>query len=202
MNRPRVRASIRNRIRKLTIVAAALASCLALAPGARSQDASKMEAGVDYNYVHTNAPPGGCGCFSMNGGDGWFSYNFTDSFAGVAQVSAQHASDIGGTTADLTLTSYLFGPRYSFAPAKHFVVFGQLLLGGVHASGALAPGGSGITGSSNAFAMAAGGGLDIVLTRHFAIRAAQVDYYFTHFKNGTTDHQNNLRVAAGVVLRF
>jgi hypothetical protein len=28
------------------------------------------------------------------------------------------------------------------------------------------------------------------------------DYYLTRFDNGTNDHQNNLRIAVGVVVRF
>jgi hypothetical protein len=50
--------------------------------------------------------------------------------------------------------------------------------------------------------MTAGGGLDIGLTRHIAVRAFEADYYLTRFDNGVNDHQNNLRIAAGVVIRF
>ena len=184
------------------IVTTAFGSCLLLSPRAWAQVPSKMEAGVDYNYVHTNAPPGGCGCISMNGGDGWFAYYLTGSFAAIAQISAQHASNIGGVGADLTFTSYLFGPRYSRRVTKRLLPFGQVLIGGAHASGSLAPGSSGIAGSSNAFAMTAGGGVDVGVTRHFAIRPAELDYYLTRFNNGVNDHQNNFRFAAGVVFRF
>jgi peptidoglycan-associated lipoprotein len=169
---------------------------------ADAQDVPLAEAGADYNYVHTNAPPGGCGCFSMNGGDGWLAYNFSQSFAAVALVSGQHASNIAGSGADLTLTSYLFGPRYSWRKSGRFVPFGQLLLGGAHASGSFAPGSAGYPGSSNAFAMTAGAGLDVELTKRFAVRAFQADYYLTHFANGVNDHQNNLRITVGLVLRL
>jgi hypothetical protein len=49
---------------------------------------------------------------------------------------------------------------------------------------------------------AAGGGLDIGLTRHIAVRAFEADYYLTRFDNGVNDHQNNLRIDAGVVIRL
>jgi outer membrane immunogenic protein len=166
-----------------------------------AQDTPRMEVGIDYSYVRTNVPPGGCGCISMNGGDGWFAYNLTHSFAAVAQFSAQHASNIGGA-ADLTFTSYLFGPRYSRRVTRRVVPFGQVLFGGTHADGSLAPGSSGIAGSPNAFAMTAGGGVDIEVRRRFAIRPAEVDYFLTRFDNGVNDHQNNFRFSAGVVLRF
>jgi peptidoglycan-associated lipoprotein len=167
-----------------------------------AQEVPLAEMGADYNYVHTNAPPGGCGCFSMNGGDGWFAYNLTDTVAAVAQLSSQHASNVGAPGSDLTLTSYLFGPRYSWRKAGRFVPFSQVLLGGAYASGTFAPGTAGYPGSSNAFAMTVGAGLDIALNRRVAVRAFQADYYLTHFANSVNDHQNNLRISAGLVFRF
>jgi len=169
---------------------------------AHAQNAARIDVGVDYNYVRSNAPPGGCGCFSLNGGNVWAAFNFTRSLGIVGELASQHASDVAGTTADLTLTSYLAGPRYRFTRAHRFTPFAQALVGGVHASGVLAPGSSGLSGSANAFAMIAGGGLDVGLSRHFAVRAVEADYYLTRFDNGVNDHQNNLRIAAGVVVRF
>jgi hypothetical protein len=58
--------------------------------------------------------------------------------------------------------------------------------GGVHASGSLAPGNVLIDGSSNAF----------------AIRALEADCFMARFKNGVNDRQNNLRLSAGIVVRF
>ena len=161
-----------------------------------------MELGADYNYVRANAPPDGCGCFSMHGANAWFAYNFTHSVAVVAEISSQRASDISGSGEDLTLTSYLFGPRVSWHRSGHLVPFGHALLGGAHASGSFASNSSGFASSSNAFALIAGGGLDIALTRHFAIRALEADYYRTQFANGSNDRQNNLRLSAGVIFRF
>jgi outer membrane immunogenic protein len=169
---------------------------------ALAQGAPVAELGADYNYVRANAPPDGCGCFSMHGANAWFAYNFTHSFGVVAEVSSQRASDIGGSGQDLTLTSYLFGPRYSWHKSGHFAPFAQVLLGGAHASGSFASDSSGFAGSSNAFAVIAGGGLDIGITRHFAVRALEADYYRTQFTNGLNDRQNNLRLSAGVIFRF
>jgi peptidoglycan-associated lipoprotein len=169
---------------------------------ARAQSGGSVDVGVDYNYVRTNAPAGGCGCIALNGGSGWVAFNFSHSVGIVGEIASQHASNISGSGADLTLTSYLAGPRYTWAHARHFAPFAQVLLGGAHASGGLAPGNSGLPGSANAFAMIAGGGLDIRLTRHIALRAFEADYYLTRFDNGVNDHQNNLRIAAGVILRF
>lgn len=177
---------------------------LAAAVGSRPAVAQShffVDAGVAYNYVHSNAPAGNCGCFSLNGGSGWVGFNLTRSVGIVGEIASQHASGINGTGADLTLTSFLAGPRYTWTRTGRFAPFAQVLLGGAHAGGSLAPGGV-LPGSSNAFAMTAAGGLDITITRRIGVRAFQADYYLTHFDNGTNDHQNNLRIAAGVIFRF
>jgi peptidoglycan-associated lipoprotein len=83
-----------------------------------------------------------------------------------------------------------------------FKPFAQVLFGGAHASGSLAPGSASISGSPNAFAMTGGGGLDIGLTEHILLRAIQADYYLTHFDNGVNTRQNNFRIGAGLVIHF
>jgi outer membrane immunogenic protein len=191
-------ADMRKRIAAMLI---GMALSLLFSSRSAAQDAPRMAAGIDYNYVRTNAPPGGCGCISMNGGDGWFAYNLPHSFAAVAQFSIQHASNIAGA-ADLTFTSYLFGPRYGRRVTRRVMPYGQVLFGGTHAGGTLAPGSSGIAGSANAFAMTAGGGVEVEVRRRLAIRPAEVDYFLTRFANAVNDHQNNFRFSAGVVFRF
>ena len=167
-----------------------------------SAQVARMEVGGEYSFVNTNAPPGGCGCFSMNGGTGWFAYNLFPNLAVIGEIGGEYASNIDHTSADLTLTSFLGGARYSRNWFKEMAPFGQLLLGGAHASGALTPTSSGQPGSANAFAMVAGGGMDLEMSRHWKVRLIEVDYFLTRFDNGSNDHQNNLRVSLGVAYRF
>ena len=169
---------------------------------ARAESNSLLEVGAAYNYVRTNLPVDGCGCFALNGGSGWVAFNFSHSVGIVGEIASQHASNISGSGADLTLTSFLAGPRYRWTGGGRFAPFVQGLVGAAHASGSLAPGNSGIPGSANAFALIAGGGLDIGIIPHIALRAFEADYYLTRFDNGMNDHQNNLRIAAGVIIRF
>jgi outer membrane immunogenic protein len=191
---------MRNLVRWIARLGLALGyGCVSLAV-AFAQSAPVAEVGADYNYVRTNAPPNGCGCFSMYGGNAWFAYNFTHSLAVVAEISSQRASDIGGSGEDFTLTSYLFGPRFSWRKSRHLSPFGQVLLGGAHAGGSFPQ--DSFSASSNSFALIAGGGLDIGITRHVALRALEADYYRTQFPNGSNDRQNNLRLSAGVIFRF
>jgi outer membrane immunogenic protein len=163
--------------------------------------AQSVDAGVNYNYVHTNAPPGGCGCFPLNGGSAWLGLNLPHSFSLVGEIASQRGRG-SNPVGDLTLASFMAGPRYSIRRGSHLVPFAQVLLGAAHASGSFAPGSADITGSSNAFAMAAGGGLDVNISEHFTLRAIQGDYYLTHFDNGVNNRQNNLRLGFGLVMRF
>ena len=52
--------------------------------------------------------------------------------------------------------------------------------------------------------MTVGGGFDVNLSHHFAVRPAQVDYLLTRFDESTNNarSQNNLRVSTGIVFRF
>jgi outer membrane immunogenic protein len=189
--------------KKVQIIAllSAVAALLLNPSGALAQASDHLELGASYIGVRTNAPPGGCGCFFMNGGAGWIAYKLGAGVAVVGELGSSYASNIDATTASLTLTSFMGGPRYSWRHGK-LAPFGQVLLGGAHASGGLTPDSAGKDGSSNAFAMAAGAGLDIELTRRFSLRAVQADYLLTRFTNSLNDHQNNFRIGAGIVFRF
>jgi peptidoglycan-associated lipoprotein len=159
------------------------------------------ELALTYTYLHANVPPNACGCFSMNGGSASFAYPFTYSFSLVAEAGAETNSNVTSSGLDLTLSEYLAGPRYSLRKVSRITPFAQLLVGAAHTSGALSPAQFGL-GSSTAFAMATGGGLDLNLTRRFAWRLFQTDYLLTLFPNRTNDHQNNFRFSTGVVVRF
>jgi len=175
----------------------------AWAPAARAQaDRSPLEIGIDYNFVRANGPPGGCGCFSMNGGNAWAGYRLGHNFSAVAEFSGQHADNINGSGEDLTLLSYLFGPRYTVRKWDRWRPFGQVLVGGAHSSGTFEPAFAGGSGSFNAFAMTAGGGLDVEATTHLGVRLIEGDYYLTLFPNGVNARQNNLRISAGLIVRF
>jgi outer membrane immunogenic protein len=137
----------------------------------------------------------------MNGGAASFAVPVKSSISVVVEAGAVTASNVNSTGLDLTLSEYLVGGRYSLRRHTRFTPYGQLLLGAAHASGALAPGQFGL-GSSTAFAMATGGGVDLNLTRHLALRLFQTDYLLTLLPNRTNDHQNNFRFSTGVVFHF
>jgi peptidoglycan-associated lipoprotein len=183
------------------ILAAVSVAPAAAQTAAASAKQLGAELALTYTYLHTNAPPDACGCFSMNGGSASFAYPFAHSFSLVAEAGAEANSNVTSSGLDLTLSDYLAGPRYSLRKSSRITPFAQLLVGAAHASGALSPAQFGL-GSSTAFAMATGGGLDLNLTRRFAWRVFQTDYLLTLLPNRTNDHQNNFRFSTGVVYHF
>src|SRR5215813_9934488 len=178
--------------------------------GSTSDDAPgrllpKWEVGGMYNYenIHPGDP---FDHFGAQGGSGSLTYNpskwigLTGELGGlhydrnVFPLTGNNNSVKGG------LTTYLFGPRLNLRRFDHFVPFAEFLLGGAHAGQQL----TGDKGQS-AFALAAGGGVDVVITKYLAWRFAQLDYLMTNFSGtgvGGNARQDNFRLGSGIVLRF
>ena len=93
---------------------------------------ARLRRGGNYDYVHANAPPGGCGCFSLNGGNGWVSFGLTHHLAAIGDV-AGHTPQHQCSGINLTLISYVFGARYTCLSEGRIHPFGQALVGGAHA---------------------------------------------------------------------
>lgn len=159
---------------------------------------------VEYTYVHSNAPPGGCGCFSLNGGSVSVAQPLgTGHLAAAADMAVTHGSGINAGGYDLTLFSFTSGLRYRPFLRSRWSPFGQVLIGVANAGGTLVEGHSPAAGDSPLnFASLVGGGLDYRLRGPWSVRLIEADYLLTRSTNGVNDHQNNLRVSAGIVLRF
>jgi hypothetical protein len=115
-------------------------------------------------------------------------------------VGSYHAVQAG------TVFTYLAGPRLSYRKHDRITPFAQVLFGGIRASqeavcAACAPS----LPVENAFALTAGGGLDVRVHHRLAIRVIQAEYMMTRFDNLTTGgsgSQNDVRLSTGIVLRF
>ncbi len=107
---------------------------------------------------------------------------------------------------DGTVFTYLFGPRLSIRKYDRITPFAQVLFGGIHASEeSVCPTCTASLPAENSFALTAGGGLDVRLRHRLAIRIVQAEYLMSRFENlstGSTQAQNNVRLSAGIVLRF
>jgi outer membrane protein OmpA-like peptidoglycan-associated protein len=184
-------------------------------------DVPKAGVFLGYEYVRFNSATD-VPAFSANGGSGQFTYNFNHWLSGVADLGAVHNGNISGTNLDSTFASYLFGPRVSIRKGRITPYF-QVLWGGVYSTSStqinglvsqpllfspnppgLIPGQpitARVTASETAFAMTAGGGIDIKISRHVSFRPIGLDYYLTRMQNLRTagdNNQNNIRYTAGV----
>ena len=160
----------------------------------------RFEINGGYSYI-SFAPGDPFNNFNNHGGSGGFTYNANRVLGLTAEVGGYNGHrDVNGVRQSAGLTSYLFGPRLNLRKFEHFVPFAEFLFGGAN-------GNLGFTGdrSQNAFALAAGGGVDVVLTKNLAWRFAQIDYLMTNFSGPSLNpdgRQNNLRLGSGLVLRF
>ena len=164
------------------------------------ESAPKVDIFAGYSYLQANPGVTGNDSFHLHGGSASIAYNFTTSLSAVADFGGYNIGNVPVTHANGTLSSYLFGPRYSFRHFRKITPFGQVLFGDAHADSKV----FNTSGSQNAFAMAVGGGVDYKLFNHIAIRPVQADYFLTRFNVGTTgtQTQNNLRLSTGFVVRF
>jgi len=199
-----------------------------------AQDYSKFEAGAAYSYIRANTTfkdqtvtPTLSASESANlqGGKGELVYNATKTIGLVADFGGYDVTGLpSGTGASATLFTYLFGPRFNYRPNDKLVVFGEGLVGGSHisASGngcaitpdaAITPRSSVLpcylSASGNSFALGLGGGLDVKVAQHIAIRLFEGEWFMTRFNSTinssgrpTAGTQNNFRLAAGLQFRF
>jgi hypothetical protein len=129
----------------------------------------------------------------------------------AARVEGLHEGTNSTTDEPLSLVTAVFGLRYTVETrSKRYAIFGEALVGeanGFHSlfsegSGPVGSVNAGTTSSANALAVETGGGLDVRLSHHLAIRAIQASYLRTQFPNTTSNVQNSLNIGAGVVLRL
>jgi len=168
---------------------------LLTAAAASAQDISKVEVFGGYSYVRVSLR-GANTSTNLNGGSASVTYNPVNWIGLVADFGGYHGGysfSSGGINGEVY--TYMFGPKTSFRLGR-FTPFVQTLFGGAHTSSGSA------FGSENSFAMASGGGLDLNATSHVGVRLVQADYLLTTLNDGVNNRQNNLRLSAGVVLRW
>lgn len=156
-----------------------------------------LDVGATYTTIHANEGPGQCGCFYMSGGSAEFSVKNEHNVAFITSVSGTYANNINNIQQNLKLFTVLEGVRYSLDRGGRFVPFGEASLGFAHTASNYI-----VYKDTSAAAAQIGGGLDIKVSKRFAIRAAQVDYLFTSSPNGQNNFQNEIRYGAGLVFHL
>jgi outer membrane immunogenic protein len=190
---------------RFTLLVAALGLAGATASVTRGQEAVRGDTAFTYHYVRTNAAPGQCGCFGLNGAGISGSWNVIGGWSAVTEFGSEYTSRATPGNSSLTLTTVLAGARYRLpsnwlrrpSSTNRVQPFAQVLVGGGHSGGGVA----GVGDSTYAFAARMGGGIDVPVSARFAVRA-QVDYFPTLFANAKNDRQNNMLIGAGIVYRW
>ncbi len=160
-------------------------------------DLPRLEFGAAYNYFHANAPPGKCGCFMMNGGNGIVVYNLSPKWSAIADLTVGHATNIGNSFQNITIFDYLFGPRYTRRTSSRYVPYAQVLLGGAKEDVNFE-----FTINRNSFAFLAGGGYTTQLKPRLGLTLGEVDWIYSRIPNAVNNRQNNLRIVSGVTFNF
>lgn len=194
---------LRDVFRTATLIALTGISAFAQRSLNPRDEATRFDVSAGYQYVDANAPPGsGCPCFGNQGGYASAGMHFNNWLSADVKFSGTHAKQISALGQDLTLMTYMAGPKVSYRMGR-LVPFGLALFGGAHGSDSYFPTTTGSTTSATSFAYSLGGGLDFNVTSRFAVRAIQAEYLHTAFPNGTSDNsQRHLSLGVGLVVKF
>lgn len=157
-----------------------------------------LEASLGYTFIHANAPPGQCGCFSANGGYGSVVFNVPRGFGLVADLAAVHTNAVGATTQSITVFNYLFGPRYRFRPvAKRYLPYAQILGGGSQELSSYAAA-QNVKGA----AFSVGGGISTTIKPHFGWTMVEANWVHSYLPNAQNNLQNDVRISSGFTFRL
>jgi hypothetical protein len=143
-----------------------------------AQDVSKIDLFGGYQYTHLQPN------LNLNGWNASVTGNFNSWFGVKLDFSGAYKS--GGK-----MQTYMVGPVFSIRKTQRITPFAHALAGGTTLWG---------DGSTTGFSMALGGGLDVNLGDHFAVRVVQADWF--PLRSGPDWVKENMRVSTGVVFRF
>jgi hypothetical protein len=186
------------------MMAGAIASAqepIKTANAGKSEGSPSIDVAVMYSALNSNAITGQE--FWMQGGEAQFHAEFWHGLGLVAAVAGAHAGPVNSANTGLDLITAGFGPRYTW-PARRtrLTVYGQALVGQVNGFNSSFPGYGVAQSTASGLAVELGGGVNLNLRKHLAVRACEADWLRTDLPNSTTDVQNNLKVGAGLVLRI
>ena len=148
--------------------------------------------------------------FWFKGGGADAAETFWRGFGVAASITGDSASNLAPGVNANKLT-YLGGPRYTYTAWKgnagatsqrRVQIFAQGIVGTVHGFDGFYPASPAPTTSANSFAVQAGGGLNLYLTKSFGIRLIEADYVRTSLPNGAANTQNDMRLAFGATYHF
>jgi opacity protein-like surface antigen len=200
---------------------AVIVALLSFALTAAAEESNRFEAYFGFDWVQFNPDTANIPSFTADGGSAQLVYNFYHG-VGIAFDGGVVSKDTFGGVFDNKQAHFLIGPRYGFHNHSRFTPFGEILFGGGYAgvstsvveaptvlpaTSVIVPDNVSVrlTASRTSFAMMAGGGLDIRVSKHFTYRLFDTDYYLTRpisFISGGNVNKNNFRVTTGIALTW
>ena len=178
-----------------------------MAHAQQSSSPLSADLAVTYTTDRSKIATVDCGCFWMQGGSFDAAVPVFRGLGVAANLTGEHSASITPGV-DLSTLTFAAGPRYTYSTTRwtrHVPrlkratsVFGEALFGSAHGFDGVFSTSSGVKNSTNALAMQFGGGVNVSLMRGFGVRAIELDYVRTNFRNFATNTQNDLRIAVGV----
>jgi opacity protein-like surface antigen len=155
-----------------------------------AQDVPKAELFGGYSWA------GG----QFHGADLSITGNVNRWFGVMANYSVHHSTENDVISQEKQRAdAFLLGPRFAIRKRKRVTPFAYALFGATRLNVKLTIGNENLYASDTGFGLALGGGLDVKVNDHLAIRAFQLDYFRPSFFGET---HNRGRLAFGVVIRF
>jgi hypothetical protein len=184
--------------------AAVLAALITGVPAVLGAQVPRVALFGGYTYVRAKHNSGTG--FNLNGWDASLEGKSASWLGWLVDLSQQYGSPSGVRE---NQTSALFGPQVSVTAFPRFTPFAHALVGLVHGTNNVSerfggtepcpPACGPAVSTGTTLGTAVGGGLDFQLAGPVWIRAAQVDYLHARL---SPDHHNQVRIAAGLVLRL
>lgn len=192
------------KIKRLLLGGVLLAPVAAQAQQQSTLPAGRLDFAVTYNAAYAGVAPGNQQ-FWLNGGSAELTGQLYRGLDVAANVTGLHTASTGAGV-PLNLVTTTFGPRYTWThhstSQRTVSIFCEGLIGEAHGFDSLFPGTSRSDTSSLSLAAQAGGGVDVGISRHISVRAAQISWLRTQFPNTTTNVQNDLLLGAGIVFHI
>ena len=185
----------------------------------------KVELFMGYSYWRALPKDAGNRIEAMHGGSASLAFNLSRHVGLVFDVGGSKVDSLQFTNHGAAFTpsrvvdaegnvfTVMLGPRISWRDHDRFTPFLQVL-GGMARADEVTLNACNVPilaciplPTETTFAMTAGGGLDYKLNHRLALRLFQAEYLLTRFRDPTSltgDHgwQGNMRLSAGIVLRF
>ena len=172
----------------------------------KSTEPPEVDVAITYSAQRSNLTSGES--FWAHGGGAELTATFYHGLGMTANLTGTHAANISSSGVGLTLVTATFGPTFTSTVRWHrnsprqWRFFGESLIGIANGVNSVFPGPSGAQSDASGLALQIGGGADLNLSPHLAVRLFHADWLRTQLPNGTTNVQNNLQLAAGIVFRF